>query len=165
MREGYSTFACKTSVSAAITLVLIGGVLAQAPRQGRAPRGQVRNQGGIPLKKARPEAADPLGKAHRSGRTARARNVPFHVSAPLLRRDSTGYLVLSVEARLRRPGCDACPRNGPVTQRFRRPSAGAERARVGRASPGPRLCRPHHGPSLAGPESCAEPRLPMNGRG
>ena len=40
MREGYSTFACKTSVSAAITLVLIGGVLAQAPRKDGLPGGK-----------------------------------------------------------------------------------------------------------------------------
>jgi dienelactone hydrolase len=41
---------------------LVGMAVAQPLRQGRPARGQVRNQGGAPLKKARPEAADPLTK-------------------------------------------------------------------------------------------------------
>ena len=44
-------------------LTLVGVAVAQAPRPGRAPRGQVRNQGGVPLKEsAGPEAADPLAR-------------------------------------------------------------------------------------------------------
>ena len=49
-------------ISLAGVLALVGIVVAQVPRQGRGARGQVRNQGGVPLKKARPEAADPLNK-------------------------------------------------------------------------------------------------------
>jgi hypothetical protein len=47
----------------AVLLAVVGVALAQGPRPGRGARGQVRNQGGVPLKKARPEAADPLAKA------------------------------------------------------------------------------------------------------
>jgi len=45
-----------------MVLAMVGGALAQQQRRGRAARDQVRNQGGVPLKKARPEAADPLAK-------------------------------------------------------------------------------------------------------
>jgi pimeloyl-ACP methyl ester carboxylesterase len=45
-----------------MALGCVGLVFAQVQRQGRGTRGQVRNQGGVPLKKARPEAGDPLGK-------------------------------------------------------------------------------------------------------
>ena len=54
--------AWKALISLAGVLALVGIVMGQAPRQGRGARGQVRNQGGVPLKKARPEAADPLTK-------------------------------------------------------------------------------------------------------
>jgi hypothetical protein len=63
MRYQDKALACKSLVSVAMMLVFVGAALAQAQRQGRAARGQVRNQGGIPLKKARPEAADTLVKA------------------------------------------------------------------------------------------------------
>ncbi len=46
----------------AVVLVLVGVVHPQGQRPTRGARGQVRNQGGVPLKKARPEAADPLAK-------------------------------------------------------------------------------------------------------
>jgi len=46
-----------------MVLVMVGVALAQAQRQGRGARDPVRNQGGVPLKKARPEAGDPLVKA------------------------------------------------------------------------------------------------------
>jgi dienelactone hydrolase len=54
--------AWKSWMALAVVLTLVGMVLGQAPRPGRAARGQVRNQGGAPLKKARPDAADPLAK-------------------------------------------------------------------------------------------------------
>src|SRR5437763_5973924 len=44
---------------------MVGLMLVQAPAQqrpGRRARGQVRDQGGVPLKKARPEAGDPLAR-------------------------------------------------------------------------------------------------------
>jgi pimeloyl-ACP methyl ester carboxylesterase len=45
-------------------MVAIAGVaLGQGQRTGRGVRGRLRDQGGVPLKKARPEAADPLAKA------------------------------------------------------------------------------------------------------
>jgi dienelactone hydrolase len=54
--------ASKSWMALAVVTALVGMALAQAPRPGRAARGQVRNQGGVPLRKARPEAADPLAK-------------------------------------------------------------------------------------------------------
>ena len=62
MRDRCWTFARKSLIALTGIVTLVGLVVAQAPRQGRGGRGQVRNQGGIPLKKARPEAADPLNK-------------------------------------------------------------------------------------------------------
>jgi hypothetical protein len=86
MRDRYKTLTCNLIVSAAMTLALVGGVLAQAPRQGRAVRGQVRNQGGVPLKKARPEAADPLGNA---GAAVRPAPGTFHYTFRLRSFDGT----------------------------------------------------------------------------
>jgi dienelactone hydrolase len=62
MRAFCMACACKSWIALVVVLALVGLALAQAPRPGRAARGQVRNQGGVPLKKARPEAADPLAK-------------------------------------------------------------------------------------------------------
>src|SRR5271165_3387534 len=61
MRDPRDTTVRKAWVALAIMLSMVGVALAQAQRQpARAP---VRNQGGAPLKKARPEAGDPLAKA------------------------------------------------------------------------------------------------------
>jgi pimeloyl-ACP methyl ester carboxylesterase len=61
--------ATKSSWALAVAMVLVGTVLAQPPAQrpARRPRGQVKDQAGVPLKKARPNAADPLGKAAAAG--------------------------------------------------------------------------------------------------
>jgi pimeloyl-ACP methyl ester carboxylesterase len=48
-----------------VTLALVAVVMAQA--QPRQNRGRIRNQGGAPLKKARPEAGDPLANAAGGG--------------------------------------------------------------------------------------------------
>lgn len=64
MRDRHRALARRFSVALATVLVLAGVVLAQQPqRPNRAARGRVRDQGGVPLKKARPEAGDPLGRA------------------------------------------------------------------------------------------------------
>jgi hypothetical protein len=65
MRDRVNALATKSSLTVAVVLVLVGLALAQVPAQrpARKARGQVRDQGGVPLKKARPEAADALGKA------------------------------------------------------------------------------------------------------
>jgi dienelactone hydrolase len=53
----------RTWVVLAVMCALVGGALAQGQRPTRAQRGQLKNQGGVPLKKARPDAADQLAKA------------------------------------------------------------------------------------------------------
>jgi len=63
MREPHKALAWKTWVALGMVLAMVGVALAQAQRRGRGARDQVRNQGGVPLKKARPEAGDPLAKA------------------------------------------------------------------------------------------------------
>jgi hypothetical protein len=65
MKDRCRGFTWKLLIMLTGLVTLVGMVVAQAPRQGRAGRGQVRNQGGVPLKKARPEAADPLTKVVR----------------------------------------------------------------------------------------------------
>jgi hypothetical protein len=62
MKDRCMAFAWQSWMTLAVMLALVSITLAQPPRQGRGSRGQVRNQGGVPLKKARPEAADPLAK-------------------------------------------------------------------------------------------------------
>jgi hypothetical protein len=64
-----------------VGLTMVGVALAQAQRQGRGARGQVRNQGGVPLKKARPEAGDPLAKF--GGVPARPAPGTFHYTLRL----------------------------------------------------------------------------------
>jgi hypothetical protein len=61
MRDRQKAVARKAWVTLVMMLSLVGAVLGQAQRQ--AGQGQLRNQGGVPLKKARPEAGDPLAKA------------------------------------------------------------------------------------------------------
>ena len=66
MRNRGKSLAVKSFWALAVVLAMLGLVLVQAEAQQRQPRrlrGQVRDQGGVPLKKARPEAADPLAKA------------------------------------------------------------------------------------------------------
>jgi dienelactone hydrolase len=62
--------AWKALATVAAALALVGLAIAQA--QPRPNRGRLRNQGGAPLKKARPEAADPLAKA--AGGEAKGKN-------------------------------------------------------------------------------------------
>ena len=62
MRDRHKALAWKTWVALGMVLAMVGVALAQAQRRGRSARDQARNQGGVPLKKARPEAADPLAK-------------------------------------------------------------------------------------------------------
>ena len=69
----------------AVVLTLVGIALAQAPqRRARAARGQVRNQGGVPLKKARPEAADPLAKVVALPARPAAGTFHYTLTAPLI---------------------------------------------------------------------------------
>ena len=61
MQSQRRILARKAWVAVVITIMLVGAALGQAQRQ--PTRGPLRNQGGVPLKKARPEAGDPLAKA------------------------------------------------------------------------------------------------------
>ena len=60
MQNWRKTLARKMWVTLAITTLAVGTALGQAQRQ--PARGPLRDQGGAPLKKARPEAGDPLAK-------------------------------------------------------------------------------------------------------
>ena len=60
MRYRHKVMARKALVVLTIILIMVGGALGQAQRQ--AIRDQLRNQGGVPLKKARPDAGDPFAK-------------------------------------------------------------------------------------------------------
>ncbi len=63
-------WAWKAVAALAVGLAMVGIVAAQA--QPKANRGRLRNQGGAPLKKVRPEAGDPLAKA--AGGDAKGKN-------------------------------------------------------------------------------------------
>ncbi len=66
MRDRCKALATQSFWTLVVVLAMLGLVLVQAEAQQRPPRrvrGQVRDQGGVPLKKARPDAADPLAKA------------------------------------------------------------------------------------------------------
>jgi hypothetical protein len=68
-------------------LLMVGVVLAQAQRRGQGARDLGRNQGGIPLKKARPEAGDPLAKV--PGAPLRPEPGTFHYTLRLRSFDGT----------------------------------------------------------------------------
>ena len=61
MGSGHGGWVEKTLTVVVVSLVTVSIVAAQA--QPGPNRGRIRNQGGAPLKKARPEAGDPLAKA------------------------------------------------------------------------------------------------------
>ena len=63
MQDRQRALAWKPFAVVVAVLAIVGVAVAQAPRQGRDGRGQVRNQGAVALKKGRPEAGDPLAKA------------------------------------------------------------------------------------------------------
>jgi hypothetical protein len=62
MQDQHHASIWKSWIVLVVMFAFVSIALAQGPRQGRGARGQVRNQGGAPLKKARPEAGDPLAK-------------------------------------------------------------------------------------------------------
>jgi dienelactone hydrolase len=86
MRKGHSSFVWKCSVALGALLAIVGISLAQAPRQGRNTRGQAANKG-APLKKARPDAGDPLAKA--AGAPAKPAAGAFHYNFRLRSFDGT----------------------------------------------------------------------------
>jgi pimeloyl-ACP methyl ester carboxylesterase len=61
MASGHGEWAGKAVTAVVVSLVTVSIVVAQA--QPGQNHGRIRNQGGAPLKRARPEAADPLAKA------------------------------------------------------------------------------------------------------
>jgi hypothetical protein len=81
MQVGHKVLAWKACVVAILMLATVGIVLAQAPRGGRGIRGRLRDQGGAPLKKARPDAGDPLAKA--AGAPVRPAPGSFHYALRL----------------------------------------------------------------------------------
>jgi len=87
MWHGHGKWAWKALAAAAVSLVMVGIAAAQA--QPKQNRGRLRNQGGAPLKKARPEAADPLAKG--KNKAAGGNNAPgtFHYTFKLHSFDGT----------------------------------------------------------------------------
>ncbi len=63
MRSGYKTRYWTLCVVLVVVLAATGVAVAQGQRPKRPARGQGRDQGGVPLQKARPEAGDALAKA------------------------------------------------------------------------------------------------------
>jgi hypothetical protein len=63
MRNGRMGRAWKYGVALSLLVATVGAALAQGQRQKRPPRGLGRDQGGVPLQKARPEPGDALAKA------------------------------------------------------------------------------------------------------
>jgi alpha-beta hydrolase superfamily lysophospholipase len=61
MRSGHDGWAGKALAAVVVSLLTVSIVAAQA--QPAPKRGRIRNQGGAPLNKARPNAGDPLAKA------------------------------------------------------------------------------------------------------
>ena len=112
MGSGHGGWVEKALTVVVVSLVAVSIVAAQA--QPGQNRGRIRNQGGAPLKKARPEAGDPLAKADGAdakgkAKAAGAANVSLYLQAALVRRQPAGSLVLPIQAGLDRAGCHARP--------------------------------------------------------
>jgi len=73
MGSGHGGWVEKALTVVVVSLVAVSIVAAQA--QPGQNRGRIRNQGGAPLKKARPEAADPLAKADGADAKGKAKAV------------------------------------------------------------------------------------------
>ena len=71
MGSGHGGWVEKALTVVVVSLVTVSIVAAQA--QPGPNRGRIRNQGGAPLKKARPEAGDPLAKADRADAKGKAK--------------------------------------------------------------------------------------------
>ena len=85
----------KAWAALATTLVVVSGALGHAQRP--TARDPLRNQGGVPLKKARPDAGDPLAKAPALRRPATWIS-PFYISSSLVRWHTAGCILLSLSA-------------------------------------------------------------------
>jgi alpha-beta hydrolase superfamily lysophospholipase len=73
MQSGHGGWAGKALTAVMVSLVTVSIAAAQAqPGQNRS---RIRNQGGAPLKKVRPEAGDPLAKADRANPKGKAKAV------------------------------------------------------------------------------------------
>jgi len=73
MESGYGRWTGKALTAVVVSLVTVSIVAAQVqPRQNRS---RIRNQGGVPLKKVRPEAGDPLAKADGADAKGKAKAV------------------------------------------------------------------------------------------
>ena len=89
MGSGHGGWVEKALTVVVVSLVAVSIVAAQA--QPGQNRGRIRNQGGAPLKKARPEAGDPLAKADGAdakgeSQGGRGRNLSLYLQAALVRR-------------------------------------------------------------------------------
>ena len=101
-------------VLAVVTVSLVTVTITLAQVQPGQNRGRIRNQGGAPLKKARPEAADPLAKADGADPKGKAKAVAagsYHYTFKLHSFDgrSAGSFVLPIQAGLDRTGHHAYP--------------------------------------------------------
>src|SRR5271165_3565650 len=84
MGSGHGGWVEKALTVVVVSLMTVSIVAAQI-QQGQN-RGRIRNQGGAPLKKARPEAADPLAKANEAdpkGKAKAARPGTYHYTFKL----------------------------------------------------------------------------------
>ncbi len=84
MQDERGELAWKSLMALVVISAFVGVAFAQGQRPNRNARGDARNQGGVPLKKARPEAADKLAKA-----VARPPAGTFHYTLKLRSFDGT----------------------------------------------------------------------------
>jgi hypothetical protein len=96
MRNRRMAMARKVWVGLTITIMMVGAVLGKAQRQ--LGRGPLRDQGGVPLKKARPNAGDPLAKVE--GATQKAATGLSHYTFRLHAFDGTPLAASYYPSRL-----------------------------------------------------------------
>ena len=166
MWDRRGAWAAKSCGALALVMALVGLAVVQAaaPRSSRSgrrgrrgARSATRAACPLPKEKAKPNAADPLGKAG----PPPAPLVPgtYHFNFRLHSFDGAPLAASYYRSKLgsTAPVVMLDPRVGPVAQGLRGPGARAQGPGPGRAPPGARLRRAQPGPPRPGPEPAPRP--------
>ena len=155
MGSGHGGWVGKALAAVVVSLVAVSIVAAQA--QPGPNRGRIRNQGGAPLKKARPEAGDPLAKADGADAKGKAKAAgagTYHYTFKLHSFDGSPLAASFYPSKLgsTAPVVMLVHEANRSRKDFEEPVSRAQGARAGRAPARGRLCCLQHGPSRSGPE-------------
>ena len=155
MGSGHGGWVGKALTAVVVSLVTVSIVVAQA--QPAQKRGRIRNQGGAPLKKVRPEAGDPLVKADGADAKGKAKAAgagTYHYTFKVHSFDGSPLAASFYPSKLgsTAPVVMLVHEANRSRKDFEEPVAEAQGTRAGRVPARGRLCCLQHGPPRSGPE-------------